>query len=220
MLLILLFQIASFTAATNTDSEVIAKYLSAVRMLEEDRRSSDVEVTIQARLPKLSREATVRAVRTTSATGAIRYEIRDASGDAMVRREVIARYLAATSQTRTMDEVSITPSLYRFRLLRTMGLSHQIYVFRLTPKKKKVGLFKGELWVDGLTGRPVHESGQFVKNPSIFIKRIFFSRDYGTESASGLPACIHSTVETHIAGPAELTIRISDTAEAEARNAD
>jgi len=55
MLLILLFQIASFTAATNTDSEVIAKYLSAVRMLEEDRRSSDVEVTIQARLPKLSR---------------------------------------------------------------------------------------------------------------------------------------------------------------------
>jgi hypothetical protein len=217
-MLTMLFQIAALAAVPSADSEVIAKYLSAVQALNAARRNSDVEVTIQARLPKLNREATVRAVRTTSAMGEIRYEVREARGDAMVRREVIARYLAATSHASATDEISIAPSVYRFRLLRTIALSHQIYVFRLTPKKKKAGLFKGELWVDGLTGKPVHESGQFVKNPSVFVKKIVFSRDYETESASGLPACIRSTVETRIAGPAELTIRISDIAEPEVRN--
>jgi hypothetical protein len=78
------------------------------------------------------------------------------------------------------------------------------------------GLFKGELWVDGQTGLPVHESGQFVKNPSAFIKRIVFARDYETRDGLNLPAHVHSTVESRLAGRAELDIRFSSPSQPDA----
>ena len=61
-------------------------------------RNVDVEVDIDARLPKLKRQATLRALRRISSTGAVTYTTLDARGDGMIRREVIARYLAAECQ--------------------------------------------------------------------------------------------------------------------------
>ena len=73
-----------------------------------------------------------------------------------------------------------------------------------------VGLFKGELWVDTETGMPVRESGQFVKSPSVFLKKIAFVRDYELQdNGVSIPAHIESMVDTRIVGRAELEISFS-----------
>ena len=78
----------------------------------------------------------------------------------MIRREVIARFLSAESDTHKIAELAITPVNYRF-YPNGFGeeQARRVYVFRLVPKTRKAGLFKGELWVDGQTGLPVHEAG-------------------------------------------------------------
>jgi hypothetical protein len=201
----------AYLAPDDVHSELIRRYLNAVEFQNAARRDVDVEVTIDARVPRVNRQATLRTLRRTSATGTITYTTLDARGDSMVRREVIARYLTAESEGRNMADIAITPFNYRFRFKSLIEEpTRQVYVFQLKPTKKKVGLFKGELWVDGQTGLPVHESGQFIKSPSVFVKRISFTRDYATRGGSGVPVHIHSTVESRIAGRVELDIRFTD----------
>ena len=82
-----------------------------------------------------------------------------------------------------------------------------------------MGLFKGELWVDGQTGMPVHESGQFVKSPSVFVKRIRFVRDYEIRDGVAILNYIESTVDTRLAGRAKLDVRYFDPQKGISRNA-
>ena len=184
-------------------------------MQHEARKEMAAEIIIEAKMPKLHRQATLRALRIVALTGAITYQILDAAGDDMVRREVIARYLTADNGSHQTEELAITPSHYRFRLAATVERAGQrILIFQLAPRKKQVGLFKGELWVDGQTGLPVHEAGQFVKSPSVFIKRIVFTRDYEIRDGLNVPTRIRSTVESRIAGRAELEVRFSKATQA------
>src|SRR5258706_12059964 len=83
---------ASYLTAANDDSELIRKYVNAVQLQAVARQGLAVEITIEARLPKLHRRATLRALRSVSPSGEISYETLDAEGDGVVRREVIARY--------------------------------------------------------------------------------------------------------------------------------
>ncbi len=168
-----------------------------------------MEVIIEATLRKLNRQATLHALRSVSPEGKISYETLEASGDGMVRREVIGRYLAAESEASEMDGIAVTPTQYKFRFSRTVEAEdRRIQVFQLSPKLRRVGLFKGELWLDSQSGLPVHESGQFVKNPSIFVKRIMFIRDYHNRDGIAIPDHITSTVDTRLVGRAELSIHV------------
>jgi len=65
-------------------------------------------------------------------------------------------------------------------------------------------LFKGEIWIDAATGMPIREAGQFVKTPSLFLKKIAFVRDYEIRDGVAYPLHIQSTVDTRIVGRAEL----------------
>jgi hypothetical protein len=200
-----------YLATENVPSEIIRKYLDATKLESLAPRTPEVEVIIRANVPALKKYAMLRALRTTSVTGAVSYTAVKACGDAMIRREVIARYLAVESQTRSTVETAITPLNYQFQPKGVIEKeSRQVYVFRLAPRKKKVGLFKGELWVDGHSGMPVHESGQFIKSPSVFIKRISFTRDYAARGWFNSPVHIHSVVESRVAGRVELDIQFTD----------
>jgi hypothetical protein len=57
---------------------------------------------------------------------------------------------------------------------------------------------------------PVRESGQFVKTPSVFLKKIAFVRDYEIRNGIAFPSHIQSTVDTRIVGKAELEINFSN----------
>jgi hypothetical protein len=213
MLLATLLQFVGFVALPLTvkylaQDELIGKYLDAVESQASARQDVAVEVTIDARL---NRQATLRTLRSTSATGTITYATLDARGDSMVRREVIARYLAAESKGRKMDEIAITPFNYRFRLKGIIEQqTRQVYVFQLVPKKKKVGLFKRGAMGGRKHGAARPESGQSVKNPSVFVRRIVFVRDYETRYCGSVPTHIRSTVDTRLAGRVELDIHFSN----------
>src|SRR5690242_9164066 len=126
-------------------------------------RGATMEVDIEARLPKLKKQGRLRALRHISRLGRITYEALRFEGDGSVKKNVIARYLAAEVQAQADEslQLAVTPANYKFKYkgLRA-DAGRDVHVFEVTPRKKRVGLFKGELWLDAETCLPVRESGR------------------------------------------------------------
>jgi hypothetical protein len=94
----------------------------------------------------------------------------------------------------------------------------------VNPREKKVGLFKGELWLDAQTYLPVRESGTFVKSPSFMLKKVQFVRMYDLQNGVSVPQRTESQVETRFFGKVELSVDYltfsKDTAQTGAEDAD
>jgi len=199
------------TGIADPSLQLVRRYLESAWMRRATVRGAERRVEISATLLKLRKSGVLRALRRVSCAGQVTYQTLDFSGDPRVKREVIARYLAAESEERDPGSIAITPANYEFRLKAARGPGGQdIRIFRLKPRKKRVGLFKGELWLDAATGMPLRETGQFVKVPSLFLKRIRFVREYEIRGGVSIPKSIDSTVETRLVGPAELHVRFCD----------
>ncbi len=195
----------------NDNLPIVSKYVDATHTQEEALKGVQMEVDIDATLPKLEKRGKLRALRKISKLGQITYKALGFSGDNTVKQEVITRYLAAETEGRANGSIAITPANYKFKLMgRLVQNGQTIQILQLTPRKKMVGLFKGELWVDAATGMPVRESGQFVKSPSVFLKKIAFVRDYSIQDGIAVPLHIESTVDTRIVGRAQLEISFSN----------
>ncbi len=205
-------------AEADDAEEVVGRYLDASKIQQEALRGVQMDVDIDAQLPKLKQRGKLKVLRMVSKVGQITYhKLGEFVGDPTVKNEVIERYLAAEQEGRENGSIGITRANYKFKLKSRITQKDQstqadqkIYVFELSPKKKKVGLFKGELWVDAATGMPIHEAGQLVKNPSIFLKKVAFVRDYEIQDGISVPVHIESTVDTHLVGTAELSINFSN----------
>jgi hypothetical protein len=172
-----------------------------------------MEVHIEASLPRLRKEGRLHALRHISKLGRITYEALSFVGDNTVKQSVIARYLTAEAQSQSEDmhSMAVTPENYRFRFRRTVEVDGRgVHVFQVSPRKKRVGLFKGEVWIDSATHLRVLESGRFVRNPSVFLKRVEFVRKYEIRDGIAVPRHIHSTVNTRLVGPAELSIEFTN----------
>ncbi len=172
-----------------------------------------MQVEIEASLPQLKKHGRLHALRRISELGRITYEMLHFEGDSAVKSEVIARYLAADVKAQADDDPSlaVTPANYKFQYKGLVAdAGRHVYVFHLTPKKKRVGTFKGDLWLDAETCLPVRESGRLAKNPSFFVKRIDFVREYDIQDGLAIPRQIQSTAETRLVGKAELTVRFHD----------
>jgi hypothetical protein len=186
---------------------IVDQYIEATQMQEEVLRGAQMEVDIEAKLPALAKHGTLRALRKISMLGKITYKALGFSGDNTVKQEVISRYLTAESEARDLGTIAITPANYKFRYSgRLLQGSQNLQILEVTPRKKAIGLFKGELWIDSKTGMPVRESGEFVKTPSVFLKKIAFVRYYELRDGISFPSRIESTVDTRIVGRAELEI--------------
>ncbi|MEO8049400.1 MAG: hypothetical protein ABI833_03200, partial [Acidobacteriota bacterium] len=191
--------------------DIVDRYVDATHVQEESLRGLQMEVDIDAKLPKLEKHGKLRALRTISRLGQITYKALGFSGDSTVKKEVITRYLAAESAGREDGTIAITPANYKFRYAgRLVQRGVTIQILEITPRKKAVGLFKGQLWIDAASGMPIRESGQFVKTPSVFLKKIAFVRDYEIRNGVAFPLHIQSTVDTRIVGRAQLDISFSN----------
>ena len=203
--------ISTADAADDASLDIVGKYLDATKIQQEKLRGCQMDVDISAKLPRLEKQGKLRALRMVSKLGQIIYKSLDFTGDNTIKKEVIARYLEAESQARNDGSMAISPENYKFHLKAKLTQNNTVtYIFQLTPKKKRLGLFKGELWLDANTGMPVRESGQLVKNPSVFLKKVEFVREYQLQDGVALPSHIESTVDTRIAGKAELSINFSN----------
>ena len=210
-------------SAVNDDGglEIVSRYLDATRTQQAALRGVQMEVDIDAKLPRLEKQGKLRALRCISKLGQITYKALGFSGDNTIKKEVITRYLEAESQARDSGEIAITPENYKFKLKGSIERAGQVVqIFQITPRKKRVGLFKGELWLDAQTGMPVRESGRFVKTPSVFLKKIEFVRDYELRDGVSIPRHIESRVDTRVVGRAELNINFSNFTKQENTTAD
>lgn len=192
---------------------IVANYAAASRSLETALHGATMEVHIQASLPRLKKQGRLHALRNVSNLGRITYQALSFVGDNMVKQNVIARYLTAEAQTEPerVKSISVTPENYKFKFKRTAELDGRaMHVFQVSPRKKRVGLFKGEVWIDAETHLRVFESGRFVKNPSVFLKRIDFVRVFEIRDGIAVPLHVESLLDTRLVGPAELSIDFSN----------
>ena len=191
---------------------IIDEYLAVSRSQQSRLQGASMEVDIEAELPKLHKRGRLHALRRISALGRITYELLRFEGDRSIRNDVIARYLTAESEALKSEPaaLAVTPANYKFKykgLIVAEG--RKVHAFHVTPRKKKVGLYVGELWLDSQTHLPVREAGRLVKNPSIFLRKVEFVKDYQIQAGVSVPSRITTTVETRIVGKASLSVAFS-----------
>ena len=192
-------------------NEILNRYFAA-KAHQNGLRGASMDVDIDASVPKLKKQGRLRALRKISELGKITYKVLGFQGDNTVKNEVIARYLEAEQKGGQEGKYEINKENYKFKYKgeHTLSTGKIIYIFFLTPRHKEVGLFKGELWLDAQSYLPVMEKGRFVKNPSIFFKRVEFVRDYKIEDGTAVPQHMDSTITTRIVGKVNLSIDYSN----------
>ena len=168
-----------------------------------------MEVDIDANIPRLKKSGRMQAWRFISKLGQITYRVLRFEGDSTVKRDVIARYLAAEQEARKQypAALAISPDNYRFKYKGTADYAGRTaHVLQVTPKQKRVGLFRGELWIDSQTYLPLREWGEMVKSPSVFLKNVYFVRDYYIQDGMAVPRRVLSDISTRLVGKVQMTI--------------
>jgi len=174
-------------------------------------RDVSMDVDIEASLPKLKKAGKLHALRHISNLGKITYRTVTFQGDNTVKKDVIARYLEAESKSGDGRSMALNDDNYKFKYRGMFGEGDwKLYLFELDPKEKRVGLFQGWLWIHAATGLPVREQGEFVRMPSIFLKKITFVRDYELRDGVAIPKLLETLTDTRGFGRAQLTIRFSN----------
>jgi hypothetical protein len=195
-------------AAEDTEgaSRAFALYLAGVRHVQS---WSPESIEIEASLPKLKKQGRWRAVRRTNAEGGADYQVLEAAGDRVVRQQVIERYLTAQMRAAEIpaSSTAITPANYEFRYKGVVEAGEGLaYVFQIKPRKKRVGLITGELWLDAETGAAVRLSGRLVKSPSLFVKSVGIVREIILSEGVARMLLTHLSVDTRLVGVADLTV--------------
>jgi hypothetical protein len=211
-LLIAVLPLAAFAlplteAGDDANLPIIAQYQDATRTQQAALRGAQMNVAIDAKLPRLEKQGKLIALRTISTLGKIGYKILGFQGDDTIKQEVIARFITAEIEQTRSEDVAITSANYKFRHKGSIEQNGQrVELFSITPKKKRIGLFKGDLWLDAKTGMPVRESGEFVKTPSMFLKKVEFTQTYEIHDGIAIPIHLASTADVRLVGRAELNM--------------
>ncbi len=192
--------------------DIIKRFLRATESHEDALRGVSMQVEIQASIVKLKENATLKALRKISRVGQVTYHVLAFQGNNTVKNDVIARYLQAEQQGQGDPKIAIDPTNYKFKYrgTRDANASGKVYVFQLAPRKKRVGLFKGEMWLDVRTCLPVMERGRLVKNPSIWFKKVDFERDFAIRNGVAFPQHMSSKIDVRLIGLVNLNIDYSN----------
>jgi hypothetical protein len=200
-------QIIPARLTASAPASAFAKYAASLQERNPFIEAGPVRVEIEASLPGLGKQGSMLAVRETGDSERSEYHVITLDGDSTVTHQVIARYLSAQEHAEGLpySSVAVTPANYTFRYIGSVETDGSIaYVFQVTPREKREGLFRGQIWIDSVTGTAIHQEGRFVKRP-IFVRRIEVARD--TQLSNGLPfsRVTHVAIETRV-GRAELKI--------------
>jgi hypothetical protein len=198
--------------ASAASNYVLDKYLQATESQQGAFEGASMEVDIHASVPNLKEQGHLHALRRTSRLGRISYRVLGFQGDNTVKNQVIGRYLQAEQQAHGRQDLGITPANYKlkFKGERAIDGDRHVFVFDLAPRKKRVGLFRGEMWLDADTYLPVYEKGRLVKNPSIFFKKVEFERAYEIQNGVPVPVRMASTIQTRLVGRVDLSVQYSN----------
>jgi hypothetical protein len=190
---------------------IVENYRAATERQQQVMKGASMEVEIAGNIPKLKKQGRLHALRHITTLGRITYEALRFQGDDTVKKQVIAKYLQAEQDSQEDPTIAVTPDNYKFKFKGRSELEGRgIYVFQVTPKKKRDKLYKGEIWLDADTYLRVQESGYLVKNPSLVIRKVHFVRKYDIQDGISVPRQVQSEMDTWLVGRVELTIDYSN----------
>jgi hypothetical protein len=159
---------------------------------------------IDAELPDSAQKAEYELKRHYVAPEVLEFTPIRSSGDKFVKSNVIVRLLQSEVDHVHKHEQSLTAidgSNYKFSYKGSSLVNGTAaHVYDVKPRQKRVGLFKGKIYVDSSTGRLLRAEGRIVKSPSFFIKKIDFVQDYTTIDGFTLVSHIHSEAQTRVIG--------------------
>jgi hypothetical protein len=194
---------------TPPDSIAFARYIAWLQARDPFTESGPVALAIAASLPGLGKQGSLMAIRDVGESERSQYGILEVQGDAIVFERAMAPYLEAQRQEEDVPRSSIiiTPQNYKFCYAGTVETGDSsAYVFRITPKRNRAGLIRGELWIEPLTGTPVLVTGSLVMAPSTSISGINVVSEITFVDGHPFARTTHMTIKTRPVGRAELTI--------------
>ena len=131
-------------------------------------------------------------------------------GSSIVRHLVLDRLMeneVSTAIGQEHRDSSITPANYRFRVLGEEDLGvHHCFVVEALPRRKDKYLFEGRIWIDSIAFAIVKIAGHPARNPSLWITRADFAREYEKIGDFWFPVKDEIFVDVKLYGRKTLTI--------------
>ena len=159
---------------------------------------------IHAELPETKQQGEYEVKRQYSAPKSLLFTALRFTGDAFVKTSVIARLLQSEVEHVQKDDSSsmaFTEANYKFSYKGLqMADGRTLHVFQLKPRRRRVSLLKGSMYLDAQTGSLVHLEGMPAKSPSVFLSKIRVSQDFADFGAFTLPVHLHSEAKARIVG--------------------
>jgi hypothetical protein len=199
--------------APESPEAIVERYEAATRTQTQALQSASMELDIQASVPKLKKHGRLRALRRISALGRITYEVLHFEGDGAIKNHVIEHYLSAERDAQNEQAaLAVTPENYKFKFKGRGQLEgRDVYIFAVSPRQKREGLYKGSLWIDASTYTAVRQSGRLVKNPSmLWARNVQFVRTYEIKDGISTPREMQTSSEALGFGRVELTVNYSN----------
>jgi hypothetical protein len=159
---------------------------------------------VRAELPDSAQQGEYELQRRFEAPHTLQFTPLHFSGDGFVKSNVITRLLQSEVEHVQKDDPALTaiaPANYKFSYKGVSRIGDRlVHTYQVKPQKKRMGLFKGRIYLDAHTGSLVRVEGSVVKSPSFFVKHIEFVQEYADVQSFTLPVHIHSEAEARIVG--------------------
>jgi hypothetical protein len=159
---------------------------------------------VRAELPASSQKGEFYLERYFHAPRSLTFKSLKYIGDNFVKTNVIARLLQSEVDHVEKDDPSVTaivPENYKITHKSTAEVGEQtVHIYQVKPRKKRPGLFKGQIELDARSGNLVRVSGQIVKSPSVFVSKIEFVQEFADVNGFTFPVHLHSEAKARLIG--------------------
>src|SRR5215475_8383685 len=182
----------------------LATYQHRAAQQAAELASYSAVTVIRAELPDTSQQGEFELQRKFEAPHSLQFTPLHFTGDGFVKSNVITRLLQSEVDHVQKDDPALTaisPANYKFSYKGASTIDDRVvHVFQVKPHKKRVGLFKGRIYLDAHTGTLVRVEGSLVKSPSFFVKHIEFVQQFADIQSFTLPIRMHSEAKARIVG--------------------
>lgn len=135
-------------------------------------------------------------------------------GSEFIRNKVFKRAMETEKEALRPDSKqrsALTSENYSFLLVGDEILrGRRCYVLDTNPKRKDKLLVRGKVWVDCSDYAIVRIQGELVKTPSMFVRKVHFTRDYTKVGDFWLPLRDASVSQLLMLGKSTMTVRYYD----------
>jgi hypothetical protein len=167
-------------------------------------RTYTATTLISVELPDMSRRGEFELRRLYVAPKTLEFTPLRFTGDDFVKTNVIARLLQS-EVTRLQNlqpfATAINQANYTISFRETTQIDGRlVHAYQLKPRKRRVGLFEGRIFLDAFNGNLVRKEGRLVKTPSFVLKKVEFAQDYTDIGGFTFLEHTHSAVSTRMIG--------------------